>query len=203
VLPELARKVQNAFRRLVGADHITLSAGIAISHSNTPLYQLAETARTALDEQAKGHKWYLNGQPREKDAISFLQTPMGWGEFERVYGAFQQVCQMVQGSDGKPPLPRALITRLASIATLYQRNATHVRQQLRATAHNRAELTFYARWLWRGMYHLTRFAERHKEWHDDIIAIRNQLNDRHSGLIEHLHVIARWAELYTRSSKEG
>ena len=203
ILPELARAIRNAFRQLVGADHITLSAGIAISHANTPLYQLAKRALTALDEQAKEYEWHLNGQPREKDAISFLQTPMGWGEFERVYQAFHQVCQMVQGMGGKPPVPRALIARLASIAELYQRNAAHVRKQMRAAAQNKTDLTFYARWLWRGIYHLTRFAERHKEWHDDIIAIRNQLNDRHSGLIEHLHVIARWAELYTRSSKEG
>jgi len=203
ILPELARRIRNAFRQLVGADHITLSAGIAISHPNTPLYQLAETARTALDEQAKGHKWYHNGQPREKDAISFLQTPIGWGEFERVFQAFEQVCQMVQGSDGKPSVPRALITQLASIAALYQRNTAHVRRHLRTPTDKRANLTFYARWLWRGVYHLTRFAERQKERHDDILALRDRLSDHNSGLIEHLHVIARWAELYTRSSKEG
>jgi CRISPR-associated protein Csm1 len=203
ILPELARAIRNAFRQLVGADHITLSAGIAISHANTPLYQLAERALTALDEQAKEYEWHLNGQPRKKDAISFLQTPMGWGEFERVYQAFHQVCQMVQGMDGKPPVPRALIARLASIAELYKRNAAHVRKQVRAAAQNKTDLTFYARWLWRGIYHLTRFAERHKEWYGSIIDLRDQLNNANSGLIQHLHIVARWAELYTRSSKEG
>jgi hypothetical protein len=79
VLPELARKIRGAFRQLVGADHVTLSAGIAINHPSTPLYQLAETARAALDEQAKEHRWYPNGQARKKDAISFLQTPDGLG----------------------------------------------------------------------------------------------------------------------------
>jgi CRISPR-associated protein Csm1 len=203
VLPELARRIRNAFRQLVGADHVTLSAGIAISHPNTPLYQLAETARAALDEQAKMHCWFANGKPREKDAISFLQTPMGWGEFERVFQAFEQVCQMVQGTDGKPSVPRAFITRLASIAALYQRNAAYVRKQVRTAAQNQTDLTFYACWLWRGVYHLTRFAERQKERHDDILALRDRLSDPDSGLIQHLHVVARWAELYTRSSKEG
>jgi CRISPR-associated protein Csm1 len=203
VLPELARKIRGAFRQLVGADHVTLSAGIAINHPSTPLYQLAETARAALDEQAKEHRWYPNGQARKKDAISFLQTPMGWGEFERVHQAFHQVCQMVRGTDGKPPVPRAFITRLASIAALYQRNAAYVRQHLRTATQGKADLTFYARWLWRGVYHLTRFAERHKERHDDILALRDRLSDPDSGLIQHLHVVARWAELYTRSSKEG
>jgi len=203
VLPELARRIRNAFRQLVGADHVTLSAGIAISHPNTPLYQLAETARAALDEQAKMHCWFANGKPREKDAISFLQTPMGWGEFERVFQAFEQVCQMVQGTDGKPSVPRAFITRLASIAALYQRNAAYVRKQVRTAAQNQTDLTFYACWLWRGIYHLTRFAERQKERHADILAFRDQLCNHNSGLIEHLHVIARWAELHTRSSKEG
>ncbi|MCS7066573.1 MAG: type III-A CRISPR-associated protein Cas10/Csm1, partial [Fimbriimonadales bacterium] len=91
VLPELALEIRKAFRQLVSADHITLSGGIAISHSSAPLYQLAETARYALDEQAKAHRWRHNGTEREKDALSFLQTPMGWGEFERVYAMFQQV----------------------------------------------------------------------------------------------------------------
>jgi CRISPR/Cas system-associated endonuclease Cas1 len=92
---------------------------------------------------------------------------------------------------------------LASIAELYKRNAAHVRKQVRAAAQNKTDLTFYARWLWRGIYHLTRFAERHKEWYGSIIALRDQLNNANSGLIQHLHIVARWAELYTRSSKEG
>jgi len=78
-----------------------------------------------------------------------------------------------------------------------------VRKQVRTAAQNQTDLTFYACWLWRGIYHLTRFAERQKERHDDILAFRDQLCNHNSRLIEHLHVIARWAELHTRSSKEG
>ena len=78
-----------------------------------------------------------------------------------------------------------------------------VRKQVRTAAQNQTDLTFYACWLWRGIYHLTRFAERQKERHDDILAFCNRLSDPNSGLIEHLHIVARWAELYTRSSKEG
>ena len=206
VLPELAFKIRRAFRQLVGADHITLSAGIAINHPTAPLYQLAETARHALDEQAKTHLWQANGTQREKDAICFLQTPMGWGEFERVHAMFQQVCQMVQGEGDsqRGKVPRAFITRLAHIASLYQRNATHVRQLIRqgqVSANRKHDLTFYARWLWRSLYHLSRFAEQHKAWQHEIEQIRSLLVGNNS-IIHHLHVVARWAELYTRG-KEG
>lgn len=205
VLPELAYAIRQAFRELIGADHITLSAGIAISHSSTPLYQLAKTALNALDEQAKGYEREHNGVRRAKDAISFLQTPMGWEEFEQVYGLFQQVCQMVQGADGKPPVPRALIGRLASIAALYARNASHVRQLIRTgklPTGRESDLTFYSRWLWQSVYHLTRFAERHKTRRKQIETIHTQITSSPSGQIRHLHVVARWAELYTRG-KEG
>ncbi|GBC90714.1 MAG: type III-A CRISPR-associated protein Cas10/Csm1 [Fimbriimonadales bacterium] len=205
VLPELAYEIRRAFRELVGADHITLSAGIAISHPNTPLYQLAKTALNALDEQAKGYERFHNGAKRTKDALSFLQTPMGWEEFEQVRALFQQVRDMVEGADGKPPVPRALISRLASIAALYRRNASHVRQLVRRgklASQHEEDLTFYSRWLWQSVYHLMRFAERHKERREQIEAIRTQISDSHSGLIRHLHAVARWAELYTRG-KEG
>lgn len=205
VLPELAHTIRERFRHLVGGDHITLSAGIAIDDAKAPLYRLAESARVALDDQAKQHQWHQNGQPREKDSIGFLQTPMGWGEFERVRAAFEQVCQMVQGGSDTPSLPRSFITRLASIASLYQRNVAWVRRNLRqqgGIAPQRVQdLTFYARWLWRSRYHLTRFSERHKAHKDAIEQIYQQLAQPQNSLIPHLHVVARWAELYTRKSE--
>lgn len=201
VLPELAREIRNAFREMVGADHITLSGGIAISHSHAPLYQLAETARIALDDLAKAHRWRVDGVQREKDALCFLQTPLGWGEFEEVYTQFKAVCQMVQGDGERPRVPRSLITRLGSIAAAYQQNAAHIRAQVRTHKLSNArerDLTFYARWLWRGVYHLSCFAEQQKAWRDDILQLRDLLTGNPDGLIRHLHVVARWAELYTR-----
>lgn len=205
VLPELARTIRERFRNLVGGDHITLSGGVAIDDAKAPLYRLAESARVALDDQAKQHQWFQNGQPREKDSISFLQTPMGWGEFERVRAAFEQVCQMVQGGSDTPTLPRSFITRLASTASLYQRNVAWVRRNLRQQGgiapQQAQDLTFYARWLWRSRYHLTRFSERHKAHKDGIEQIYQQLAQPKDSLIPHLHVVARWAELYTRKSE--
>ncbi len=206
VLPDLAWEIRNAFYQLIGADHITLSAGIAIGHGNTPLYQLAESARYALDDQAKAHRWHANGTEREKDALSFLQTPMGWGEFEHVRTMFAQVCQMVQGDEQRGRVPRAFITRLSEIASLYARNTASVRRLIRTGqigAGQKHDLTFYARWLWRNVYHLTRFAEHHKGWQDTIEQIRDSLrSDPQTSIIPHLHVVARWAELYTRSKEE-
>ncbi|MCX7926134.1 MAG: type III-A CRISPR-associated protein Cas10/Csm1, partial [Fimbriimonadales bacterium] len=204
VLPELAREIRNAFRQLIGADHITLSGGIAISHAHAPLYQLAETARVALDDFAKAHQWRASDTEREKDALCFLQTPMGWGEFEEVYTHLQQVLQMVQGDGQRPRVPRSLITRLGAIAAAYRRNGAHIREQIRTGKISQArerDLTVYARWLWRSVYHLSRFAEQQKAWREEIQQLRDLLTGNPDGLIRHLHVVARWAELYTRGNR--
>jgi CRISPR-associated protein Csm1 len=50
VLPELAFKIREDFRRFVGGRHVTLSGGIAVEHPKYPLYQLAEDAKRALDD---------------------------------------------------------------------------------------------------------------------------------------------------------
>jgi len=204
VLPELAYEIRNAFRKLVGADHVTLSGGIAISHPHTPLYQLAETARIALDNQAKAHQWQSNGKQRDKDSLCFMQTAMGWGEFEEVRRVYKQVCQITLGVRERPRAPRSLITRLGSIAAAYRQNAAHIRQRIRTgaapTARER-DLTFYARWLWRSVYHLSRFAEQQKAWRGEIEHLRESLTGNPDGIIRHLHVVARWAELYTRGQK--
>ncbi|GIX48032.1 MAG: hypothetical protein KatS3mg131_2243 [Candidatus Tectimicrobiota bacterium] len=49
VLPEVARRLRDDFRRFVGGDHVTLSGGIAIEHQKFPLYQLANNAKDTLD----------------------------------------------------------------------------------------------------------------------------------------------------------
>ncbi len=202
ILPEIAHTIRQRFHQLVGDDHITVSAGIAIGHGTTPLYQLAEQARIALDEQAKEHQWKQNGQTRTKDSISFLRTPMGWGEFEQVRQLFEQVCALVEGSSGDK-VPRALIERLAGIAYLYQRNRAHVRRVIstgQVPPNRERDLTLYAKWMWRSVYHLARFAERHKNQKQALETIRNLLSDPNQPLVPFAGVVARWAELYTRKS---
>ncbi len=142
------------------------------------------------------------GRTRIKDSISFLRTPMGWGEFEQVRQLFELVCALVEGSSGDK-VPRALIERLAGIASLYQRNRAHVRRVIstgQVPPNRERDLTLYAKWMWRSVYHLARFAERHKNQKQALEAIRDLLSDPNQPLVPFAGVVARWAELYTRKS---
>ena len=98
-LPQIAHQIRAEFRAFVGGDHVTLSGGIAIEHKKYPLYQLAGDAGDALDNDAKGLR-------TEKDALSFLQKPMTWEDFNRVDEWHKQLLTAVSG---KKPLPSSFL----------------------------------------------------------------------------------------------
>ncbi|HXF06608.1 MAG TPA: type III-A CRISPR-associated protein Cas10/Csm1 [Blastocatellia bacterium] len=197
VLPELAERIRDDFRELVGGDHVTLSAGIAIEHPKFPLYQLAANARHALDDQAKE---FQRSNGRAKDAVSFLQTAMGWEEFARIAGWKDALLQMLNPQGEEPALPRAFLMRLMEIHALYAGNRARWRraQRLREITHEQMEeLIHYDKWQWRLVYHLSRFAERHEQHRETIDRLLREIVQQ-DGFIARLRVLARWAELLTR-----
>ena len=74
-LPDIAEQIRSEFRKFVTGDHVTLSGGIAIEHKKYPLYQFADRSGEA-EAAAKSFD--------EKNAITFLQKPMAWTDFEVV-----------------------------------------------------------------------------------------------------------------------
>ncbi len=48
ILPEIAHTIRQRFRQLVGDDHITVSAGIAIGHGTTPPLSAGRTSPNRL-----------------------------------------------------------------------------------------------------------------------------------------------------------
>lgn len=196
-LPELARRIRDDFRELVGGDHVTLSAGIAIEHQKFPLYQLATNARHALDDQAKEFR-RANG--RAKDAVSFLQTAMGWEEFARITDWKDTLVQMLKPAGEGPALPRAFLMRLMEIHALYAGNRARWRRARRRreiTREQMEELIHYDKWQWRLVYHLSRFAERYEQHRETIDRLQREIAQQ-DGFITWLRVLARWAELLTR-----
>lgn len=199
VLPKLAKQIRDDFRRFVGGDHVTLSGGIAIEHQKYPLYQLANDAKHALDDQAKEFK-RRNG--REKDALCFLRTPMGWEQFERVADWKDRLLKMLEPDDDVTALPSGFLTRLGEIHQLYEGNAQRQRRRQRV-----GEITFdqmkeeiaYAQWVWRLVYQLSRFGERYKHFKDTIENLQRAITQ--DGLIDVLHVLARWTALLTREGE--
>lgn len=199
VLPILGRQIRSDFQRFVGGDHVTLSGGIAIEHQKFPLYQLAEDAKGALDGQAKEFKRPKNG--RDKDAICFLQTTMGWEQFDTIKQWHDQFLGMLKPETDERALPRAFLTRMAEIYAIYDANRRHLRRSRSTqTEEQFREMVHYQRWQWRLAYQLHRFADRYKHFATTIDEFHRALKQQ-GGIIEHLHVLARWTELITREEQ--
>ena len=198
VLPELARQIREDFCRYVGGDHVTVSAGIAIEHARYPLYQLAQDAKHALDDRAKA---YRRPGSRDKDAVCFLGTTMGWEQFAEVTRWKDELLKLLDPPSGPRPLPRGFLGRLSEIHAVYADNAALRRRLFRKKAIDQAqmaELIQYDRWQWRLVYQLGRFQERYPHWAEPIGQLRLAIAREREGLIGVLHVLARWAALLTR-----
>ena len=172
-LPKIARQIRDEFCAFVGGGHVTLSGGIAIEHKKYPLYQLARDAGDALDD-AKALRI-------EKDALSFLQKPMSWEDFNRVDEWHKRLFTAV---GGEKPLPSSFLTRLSEIHNLYESDKEGQRK-----------------WAWRLIYHLGRAKQMYKNHNNLIDDLRRELVVNHSEkgeLLQFLRVIVRWTTLRTR-----
>lgn len=170
--PEIAEQIRDEFHAFVGGEHVTLSGGIAIEHKKYPLYQLANDAGDALDNQAK---------QKEKNALSFLQKRMSWAQFNRVDEWHKRLFDAVSG---EKPLPSSFLTRLSEIYHLYDSAEKNQRK-----------------WAWRLIYHLGRAKQMYSSHKDLIDNLRQELVVSHSEegeLLQFLRVIVRWTTLQTR-----
>lgn len=172
--PDIARQIRDDFRRFVGGKHVTLSGGIAIEHKKYPLYQLADDAGGAIDD-AKDLR-------PEKDALSFLQTPMAWEDFVTVNDWQRRLFDAVSG---KKPVSNSFLTRLSEIYHLYESGKEKNQRK----------------WAWRLIYHLARAKQMYSSHKDLIDDLRRELVVNHSEegeLLQFLHAIVRWTTLRTR-----
>jgi CRISPR-associated protein Csm1 len=195
-LPIIARKIRDEFRLFVGGDHLTISAGIAIEHEKYPLYQLANDAKHALDDRAKEYR--RKGNNHDKDAICFLQSTVGWEDFENLKSWTENLVQMIEGENGKPKLPHGFLTRLGEIHSLLAENRKsklHLQHQS-GSLQSIEEMIYYDKWRWHLTYQLGRVAERFKDHASIIKDLQNEIIEQR--LVDNLNVIARWAELTTR-----
>ena len=198
-LPELAMKIRDEFRGYIGGDHITLSGGISVEHAKYPLYQLAENARSALDDEAKE---FVRPDGCEKDALCFLSHTADWDTWRSIHSWKDRLVSLISPEKGKP-LPRSFLTRLSEVYHAYLLNLSKLREmgsKGEIGMERLQELTRFGRWKWRLVYSLSRFAEQHKEAKETIEELQRDIA---GGLIEHTRAIARWAELLTRRKEEG
>ncbi|MGH9839918.1 MAG: type III-A CRISPR-associated protein Cas10/Csm1, partial [Blastocatellia bacterium] len=193
-LPPLAAAIRDEFHALVGGDHVTLSAGIAVEGPAYPFHQLAADARRALEEGAKAFR-------PEKNAICFLQKPVGWRQFKRADHWRDELTKMLE--DKRRRMPRAVLARLDEIHAIYEENARRQqrrRRDGRITLDEMKEERHFAQWQWRLVYHLDRFGRRHPDHQEKIEQFQQEITREDARLIPLLRIIARWTELQTRKS---
>ena len=170
-LPEIAKKIRDEFRCFATGDHVTISGGIFIEHQKFPLYQFAEKSGDA-EHEAKGLK--RDNSCQEKDAISFLQKPMAWQDFDKVSEWHQKFVKVVSTNS----LPRDILTRLSQIYSEKEQ------------------------WAWRSLYYFHRMQERYKKPNQlkFLRTLERALNDKSASfkLKEFIRVVTRWAALQTR-----
>jgi CRISPR-associated protein Csm1 len=214
LMPRLAERIHDDFAAYVGHNpHVRISAGITLEGRKFPLYRAAERAGEALDNEAKEYKRKVNGREREKDAICFLDTVVGWEDWELVRSQKDEILWLIGARDNPKEerrLPRALLQVIQSIHQLYRTGLRRARRRVRRENRQRPPdkklplpkpQMFFGRWAWMQAYSLVRMARRSKD--DEvkvrIMGLQKQLMQpatvRYSGLA------ARWAEYLTR--KEG
>ena len=172
-LPEIAKQIRDEFRDFVTGDHVTLSGGIFIEHQKFPLYQFADRSG---DAEHAAKELQRKNSSKEKDAISFLQTPMSWQDFTKVSEWHQKLVRAVTINS----LPRDILTRLSQI---------YSDEELKGK-----------RWAWRSLYYFHRMQERYKNQSDFLKDLKCELNrtDTSFELKKFIRVVTRWAALQTR-----
>jgi len=189
MMPELAKRIRDDLAAYVNYNpYITISAGIAVEEEHFPLYQAAEHARKALDDEAKEH---IRPDGRKKDAVSFLGKVVGWEEWETVTSQRDKLDDLLK--DGMPS---------ALTQTIQQMHAQY--EQARERQKAEPGKLIYGRWMWMQAYSLTRLADRHKEVpnvKDRIRALQESLLSPQA--IRLAGLSARWVQYLRRRRTEG
>ncbi|MCD6374915.1 MAG: type III-A CRISPR-associated protein Cas10/Csm1 [Caldisericaceae bacterium] len=196
---EKALQIRKKFEQFTCHNPVfTMSAGLTITGGKFPIYKSAEYAGAA-EEKAKTFEH--NGQ--QKNAFNAFELTLSWPEWNFV-GSLKEklLSQMARnGSNGK--YDRALVGHLWLIVEEYQKRALAYRQHEFSLARIK-QLVRHERWLWRMVYDLTRFKERHSGMANTIDQLkellagdqREQAGER--PFIELLPALTRWIDYLTR-----
>jgi CRISPR-associated protein Csm1 len=181
-LPEFARRVRSSLAQYAcGNPAITLSAGMAIADKGFPLYQAARQAGEA-EEQAKAFRRPGAGH-REKDAFTFLETPMDWQTLADIQEQAYTLADSIQSGRIKHSLLQTILSLDAQI-----RHANRQGKKFR-----------FGPWAWMAAYQLSRVAEaaRNQQEKELVMMIREKFINPDETTAA-LGLAARWAQFLTR-----
>ncbi len=204
-LPEFAAAVREQFGKYACDNPCaTLSGGITLHPEKFPLYRAADEAHGA-EQAAKRYKREQPGQDPatlvEKDALCFLDLPLGWEKFGEVQALVRQMAGWVENGQA----PKSLLQTLLRLYHEWNRGRD---QEVKAGRLKRYK-PYFGPWVWLAVYRLHRIASA-KDTHT---AVKSQVEEWLGRLlnpaaladwnVQHLGLAARWAELLTRSQEKG
>lgn len=205
---EFARHVRADFTPYV-AHHpgLHLSAGVVLAGRKYPLAQAAREAGSA-EEQAKR---YQHADGRRKDAVSFLGAVQPWQRFgleaecaggvSSVHALAHLLLDMVDPSGGGAHVPKSLLGNLVQLYDQYRVADEERRQAGRDLNRAGAPQALWGPWMWRGVYMLSRMADRLKtqpHLQRQVQELQRNLEQEEFRNMDWIGLAARWAELLSR-----
>ena len=194
-LPEVAERIRKEFQNYCANNpNFTLSGGIATVGGKYPISRSAQLAGKA-EESAKN----LRRAQQEKDALCFLDTPIGWESYDAAKQLRDDIVDICKETKN-----HALIERLRQVVISVQE--VKQRQSQLATDQQIQELIYWDKWRWRLVYNLKRMSKRHSGIEDRLTSIQKQLTDN-QGLngkqpaLDWLQLSVRWAEFLMRKNE--
>jgi len=190
-LPELANKIRTEFKRYCADnDSFTLSGGIALATGKYPISKVAEAAGEA-ESQAK----QLKRGSKEKDALSFFDTVIGWESFDNAVQMKDKICAVTDKTNS-----HALIDRLRQVVIATDKIKKMPNFALELPYWK--QLLYWNQWRWRLIYNLKRMAQRNSAIEPDLQQLLRQLleepQNNHQSALDWLAMPVRWAEFLKR-----
>ncbi len=188
-LPGVAQKIRSEFSRYCGTNPcFTVSGGIALVGSRYPISRAAELAGQA-EEQAK----HLQRGQKEKDALSFLETVIGWESFTEAQQLRDTLLDIVDKTNSQ-----AIIDRLRQVVIAVEEI------KAREKSGKFQEMIYWDKWRWRLVYNLKRMQKRYPDVESQLENLQQQLITPQTPankqpVMEWLQLPVRWAEFLTRS----
>jgi CRISPR-associated protein Csm1 len=208
IIVDLAEEIRTEFKEFTAHNpSFTLSGGIALSGKKYPIYRGADHAGDA-EELAKSYK----RKGIEKDAITFLNKPLSWGDMEisRDIKDLLYNCLATgkPAGDGNKKLSRGILDRLRRIYLLYETNKNYWKGRKELPLDVIEEKTRYNKWLWRSVYFMDRLGRENELFKEDMKKVKEALySDCFEGknsereIIDFIDIPTRWVEFLVREEK--
>lgn len=198
IMPDVAVWIRNKFAEFTGNNpHLTLSAGISLFGTKYPLFKVAQMAGDA-ESMAKSYKRDTKAGAKDvtKNAISFLDNPLSWSDFEKMS---HLVKQWVVDLDADK-MPRSLLRTIQEIYHNFAKGETI----LEASKLSYIEKNQYSSWRWHAAYRLQRSAEQYNKYKQQIEELKqflfaNTLQTEKEPLLI-LYTASLWADFLTRKN---